>query len=67
MARRPVVDLGACTGCESCLVVAPEVFSWQPAGGYLEVAELPAYPEAAVDEAIRLCPARCLAWEDEGG
>lgn len=62
--RRPVVDLGCCLLCEGCLEVCPEVFSLNPAGGYLEVAELEVYPEEAVQEAINICPADCIAWEE---
>jgi ferredoxin len=34
--------------------------------GYIEVAELSAYPEAEVDEAIKYCPEDCIYWEDNG-
>ncbi len=31
--------------------------------GYVEVAELATYPESRVNEAIRLCPPGCIAWQ----
>ena len=34
--------------------------------GYIEVIELPAYPEKEVDEAIKYCPEDCIDWEDDG-
>lgn len=63
--HRPVVDLALCTQCMGCVELAPGVFDINQAGGYIEVAELEAYPQAEVDEAIAICPADCIAWEDE--
>ncbi|MCF8034532.1 MAG: ferredoxin [Desulfarculaceae bacterium] len=62
--RRPVVDMAACTMCEGCLDLAPEVFGLNQAGGYIEVAELEAYPEELVQEAVADCPAEAIAWEE---
>ena len=59
----PVVDLSECTTCGSCVEVCPDVFHIADAG-YLEVIELPAYPEDEVDEAIKYCPEDCIAWEE---
>jgi ferredoxin len=63
--RRPVIDLGACVKCGGCIEVAPEVFFYNEAGGYFEVAELRSYDIELVDEAIKLCPADCIGWEGE--
>lgn len=41
----------------------PEVFKMNDAG-FIEVIELPAYPQKAVDEAIMYCPKDCIYWED---
>ncbi|MEW6220495.1 MAG: ferredoxin [Thermodesulfobacteriota bacterium] len=60
----PVVELAECTVCESCVAVCPEVFRVSAAGGYIEVIELPAYPQERVAEAIRYCPERCITWEE---
>lgn len=60
--KRPVVDLSACIRCEVCVDVCPEVFVLNDAG-YIEVAALPAYPEAAVAEAVKSCPKDCIEWE----
>ena len=65
MKRYPVVDMAACTMCEGCLDLAPEVFVLNPAGGYIEVAELASYPEELVQEAMADCPAEAIAWEEE--
>ena len=63
--RKPVLDIGECTMCEGCLAVAPGVFELNPAGGYIEVRELDQYPEDAVQEAIAVCPAGCIEWQEE--
>jgi len=63
MARVPALELSRCTVCEACLEVCPEIFAMNPAG-YIEVADLPSYPEECVEEAIKYCPAACISWED---
>lgn len=63
--KRPVLDMACCTLCEGCLDLAPEVFSMNPAGDYIEVAELEAYPEDRVQEAMNDCPRNCIAWEEQ--
>ena len=60
----PSIDLGACSGCEGCIALCPEVFRRNEGTGCLEVVELSAYPEAEVDEAIRDCPENCISWEE---
>lgn len=60
--KHPVVELSDCILCGVCEEVAPTVFHVSDLG-YVQVAELDEYPEAAVDEAIRNCPADCIFWE----
>ena len=62
--QRPVIDLGACTKCGGCIEVAPEIFRFNEAGGYVEVQELSGYDQELVDEAIKICPEDCIEWED---
>ncbi|MCU0564053.1 MAG: ferredoxin [Desulfobacterales bacterium] len=62
--KRPVVELSDCIHCEVCLEACPTVFRRNQAG-YIEVADLDAYPEEEVDDAIRNCPADCIRWEEE--
>ncbi|MEW6673807.1 MAG: ferredoxin [Thermodesulfobacteriota bacterium] len=59
--KRPEVELSDCILCEVCMTVSPAVFKLNDAG-FIEVTELPVYPEAEVDEAIKNCPARCIFW-----
>jgi len=61
--RIPVVDIGTCTLCMGCIEVCPEVFQLNDAG-FIEVVELAAYPQEAVDEAIKYCPEDCISWEE---
>ena len=57
----PVVELSECILCEICVELCPEVFR-RNAAGYIEVVDLDVYPRKAVEEAIKNCPADCIAW-----
>ncbi|MCU0599824.1 MAG: ferredoxin [Desulfobacterales bacterium] len=57
----PVVELSDCIKCEICIEVCPSVFRMNDAG-YVEVIDLLHYPEQEVEEAIKNCPADCIAW-----
>ena len=61
--NRPTVDIGACSLCEGCIEVCPAVFFLNDMG-HIEIAELAAYPEPLVDEAIKYCPEDCISWEE---
>jgi ferredoxin len=63
--KRPVVDIGACSMCMGCVELCPEVFRLNENTGYIEVIDLPAYPQQCVDEAIKYCPQDCIAWESD--
>ena len=60
--KKPVIDLSDCIRCGVCQDVCPEVFRLNDAG-YIEVMEMTDYPRSDVDEAIKNCPADCIAWE----
>lgn len=62
--KTPTIDLSLCTLCELCTEVAPSVFKLNQAG-YIEVANLPEYPEEEVNEVIRNCPGDCVSWTEE--
>jgi ferredoxin len=61
----PSIDLSRCTGCDSCIEVCPAVFKRNEETGIIEVADLSEYPDDKVQEAISICPADCITWEDE--
>jgi ferredoxin len=60
--KKPVVDIGECSLCEGCIAVCPSVFLMNDMG-YIEVAELEAYPEPEIEEAMKYCPEDCISWE----
>jgi ferredoxin len=47
-----------------CVEVCPQVFAYNEEAGYVQVADLDAYPVDLVDEAIKYCPEDCISWED---
>ncbi len=59
----PVVDLSECVLCDICTDVCPDVFRMNDAG-YIEVIELPEYPEDDVNEIIKSCRGDCISWEN---
>ena len=62
--KRPAIDASECTDCESCLEICPVVFQRNPETGFIGVVDLDEYPEDCVREAISLCPADCITWEE---
>ena len=64
MKKIPVIDLSECTDCESCLEICPSVFKRNEETGHIEVIDLPLYQEDDVREAISMCPADCISWEE---
>lgn len=64
---RPIVDMGECTDCGSCLEVCPEVFKRNTETGYIDVADLNIYPGDCVQEAISVCPVDCISCEGTSG
>lgn len=63
--RIPAVDIAACTLCMGCVEVCPEVFRLNEALGIIEVADLEAYPEDSVAEAIKYCPEDAIEWSEQ--
>jgi len=65
MKKIPVIDIGRCTDCESCLEMCPEVFKRNSDTGLIEVADLSDYPEDLIDQVISICPADCISREED--
>jgi len=63
MMKIPAIDLGECVDCEACLELCPALFRRNDAG-YIEVVELPGYPEEEIEEIIKNCPGGCITWEE---
>ena len=64
MKKVPVIDLGNCTDCESCLEICPSIFHRNNETGLIEVRDQSEYPEKDVLEAISVCPADCINLEE---
>lgn len=64
MKKVPVIDIGKCTDCDSCLELCPEVFIRNSETGYIEVKDLTEYPVELVDQVIGICPADCVSWDE---
>ena len=57
---KATVDAGACTGCELCVSLCPEVFEMD--GNVAKAkAAVPAAAEATCKEAAESCPVSCIA------
>jgi len=61
---RVVIDLGSCNGHGQCEDVAPEVFRVNDVGKVDLLIESPDESlRSKVDQAIRLCPEKCISVE----
>jgi ferredoxin len=65
MAKIPVIDLSGCTDCESCIALCPGVFQRNTETGRIEVRETGEYSEGDIEEAMAMCPADCISWEED--
>ena len=62
--RFPIVELSDCIKCGVCVEICSAVFRLNSAG-FIDVIELPSYPESDVNDAIKYCPVDCIYWEKE--
>ena len=60
----PVIGIGDCSDCGTCVEVCPAVFRINRNTGVVEAVELSEYPEEEIREAIIYCPRDCIAWEE---
>ena len=63
MARVVYVDEDECIGCESCVEIAPDVFTFNETTGKASVVNTEGAPEDVIQEAIDICPTQCIHWE----
>jgi len=62
--RKITLILGDCKGCEACLALAPEVFTWDESS--LKPRLLVEWvPEDQAQELISHCPDDCIEYDDE--
>jgi ferredoxin len=65
MAKRVVIDKEECLGCESCVELCSEVFTFNESEQKAEVAMPEGGPEDCIEEAIETCPVECIRWEED--
>jgi ferredoxin len=64
MGKNILIDFVECLGCESCVELCPEVFEMDDVGEKAVVILPEGGDEACIEEAISICPAKCIYWED---
>lgn len=63
MGRGVYIEMDECIGCESCVEIAPDVFTFDEGQGKAQVVNPDGADEATIQEAIDTCPAHCIHWE----
>lgn len=63
MAKEVTIDQEECIGCEACVELCPEVFSFDSDEEKASVIEGAGGDQACVEEAIASCPAECITRE----
>lgn len=58
-----IIDEDECLGCEACVELCPEVFTFNEDAGKAEVIDGADADADCVDEAIASCPAECITKE----
>ena len=64
MATKVKIDKDECIGCEACVELCPEVFSFIEDEGKAEVIDGADSALDCVEEAIASCPAACIYREE---
>jgi len=62
--KAPIIDIGKCTDCESCIEVAPNIFQRNRDTDFIEVVDLSKYPEEDILKAMSVCPVDCITWDE---
>ena len=65
MAKKVRIDEDECIGCESCVEICPDVFSFNDDTDKAEVIDENLAEEDCVDEAVASCPVECIFVEEE--
>jgi len=65
MAKHVVIDAEDCTGCETCVELCEDVFTFNEDEEKAEVILPEGGPEDCIEEAIQSCPVECIRWEGD--
>lgn len=65
MANKVSIDADECIGCETCVELCPDVFSFNSDTEKAEVRSDAAGDEDCAEEAAASCPASCITVEKE--
>jgi ferredoxin len=65
MAKTVIIDADECIGCESCVELCSEVFTFNEAEEKAEVILPTGGPEDCIEEAMDTCPVECIHWEED--
>ena len=63
MAKKVVIDVEECMGCEACVEIAPDVFGFNDDDEKAFVIKAEGGNETLIQEAIDSCPASCITLE----
>jgi ferredoxin len=64
VAKVPVIDAEACTGCELCCEAAPNTFAMND-DGISEVVNPAGDSEELIQQSIDECPVEAISWKEE--
>ena len=64
MSKTVIIDTEECIGCESCVELCPDVFSFDEDDEKAFVILPEGGDEECIDEAIETCPVECITWEE---
>jgi ferredoxin len=65
MAKRVVIDADECVGCQTCVELCPDVFTFNDASEKAEVVKEEGGLEDCIEEAMSSCPVECIKWEED--
>lgn len=65
MSKKVIIVEEECIGCETCVELCPEVFSFDEEIEKARVIKETGGPEEEIQEAIDSCPVECIHWEEE--
>ena len=65
MGKRVVIDMDECVGCQTCVELCGDVFSFNEDEEKAEVILPEGGSEDCIEEAISSCPVECITWEED--